>query len=184
MAAVVLAAGGARRFSGPSHKLLAPFRGRPLVTWPVAAALAAGLDETVVVSGAVDLVEVLPEGVTILDNRSWAGGQATSLAVALDWCRRRGHGGAVVGLGDQPLVPASAWSAVAGATGRPIVVATYEGRRRHPVRLDRRVWPLLPVTGDQGARTLMARRPDLVAEVACQGDPADVDTVEDLTGWS
>lgn len=144
-------------------------------------AAAAGLDELVVVTGAVDLTAVLPShGVTVLDNPDWAQGQATSMRVAVDWCGRQGCGAVVVGLGDQPLVPPSAWRAVASAPGGPIVAASYGGRRRNPVRLDRAVWPLLPVDGDEGARVLMRQRPELVTEVACEGDPFDVDRVEDL----
>jgi CTP:molybdopterin cytidylyltransferase MocA len=184
VAAVVLAAGGASRFAGGTHKLLAPFRGRPLVTWAVDHALAAGLDETVVVTGAIDLLDALPEEVTVIDNPYWAEGQTGSLRAALAWCERGGHDAAVVGLGDQPLVPKEAWVAVAGAGGAPIAVATYARRRRNPVRLARDVWALLPITGDEGARGLMRRRPELVAEVACPGDPSDVDTVEDLRRWS
>jgi molybdenum cofactor cytidylyltransferase len=183
-AAVVLAAGGGSRFAGRTSKLLAPFRGRPLVTWAVDAALAGELDETVVVTGAVDLSDVVPADVTLLHNEAWASGLASSLRVGLDWCERRGHRAAVVGLGDQPLVPPKAWRAVATSTGAPIAVATYSGRRRNPVKLDRSVWPLIPVTGDEGARIVMGSQPALVREVACPGDPADVDTVEDLRLWS
>jgi len=181
--AVVLAAGGGSRFEAASHKLLAPFRGRPLVVWAVESAVAAGLDETVVVTGAVDLAGVLPEDVTIVENPYWSEGQAGSLRAAIGWAEHQGHHAVVVGLGDQPLVPAAAWRAVAAADGA-IAVATYGAARRNPVRLAREVWPLLPVAGDEGARALMRRRPDLVREVACEGEPADVDTVEDLRRWS
>jgi molybdenum cofactor cytidylyltransferase len=179
VAAVVLAAGSGSRFIGDAHKLLSPFRGRPLVAWAVSAATAADLDEVVVVAGAVDLAEVVGDA-TLLVNHDWADGQASSLHVALDWCDRQGHRSAVVGLGDQPLVPAPAWRTVATAAGGPIIAATYGGRRRNPVRLDRVVWPLLPVDGDEGARALMRSRPDLVTEVPCEGDPFDVDTSTDL----
>lgn len=178
---MVLAAGGASRFAGADHKLLTPFRGRPLASWAVEAALAAGFEEVVVVTGAVDLD--LPAGVTELRNDEWADGMATSLQRAVAHARERAHDAIVVGLGDQPLVPAAAWAAVAAADA-PVVTATFGGERRPPVRLAAAVWPLLPAAGDEGARAVMRSRPDLVVEVACDGQPADIDTAEDLARWS
>lgn len=178
--AVVLAAGTGSRFAGPGHKLLQPLAGRPLVAWAVEAALGAGCAEVVVVEGAVPLGDVLPEAVVRLANPDFASGQASSLQQALRWCAAHDREAVVVGLGDQPFVPAAAWRAVAESTAAPIVAARYAGRRRNPVRLHRSVWGLLPTSGDEGARVLMAARPDLVAEVDCDGEPLDVDTLEDL----
>jgi CTP:molybdopterin cytidylyltransferase MocA len=186
--AVILAAGGGSRFDPerPGAKLLAPWRGRPVAAWAVAHALAAGLDETWVVTGAADLSGVLPATAQLraLPNPDWPQGQATSLAVAIVAARARPSIEAVVvGLADQPDVGPEAWAAVA-ASSSPIAVATYGGRRRNPVRLAREVWGLLPLRGDEGARVVMRDRPDLVSEVPCQGNPGDIDTVEDLRGWN
>jgi CTP:molybdopterin cytidylyltransferase MocA len=184
-AAVVLAAGGGSRYTGATHKLLATFRGRPLVTWAVDAARGAGLDATIVVTGAVDLAAVLPDDVTIVENEHWADGLATSLAGGITAAGFivPGLDAVVVGLGDQPMIGSDAWQAVA-ASDAAIGVATYDGKRRNPVRLAASVWPLLPISGDEGARPLMRGRPDLVREVPCQGLAADVDTEEDLSRWS
>jgi molybdenum cofactor cytidylyltransferase len=176
---VVLAAGGASRFTGATHKLLAPFRGRPLVQWAIDAASSAGLDDLVVVTGAV----AIETDAATVHNPLWADGMATSVQVAVDHARRAGHDAVVVGLGDQPLVPPEAWRAVAAAPS-PLAVATFAGDRRPPVRIGSAVWPLLPVSGDEGARVLMRERPDLVTEVACDGQAADIDTTEDLARWS
>ena len=190
IAAIVLAAGEGSRFDGPTHKLLAPFRGRPLVVWSVEAAFGAQAAEVLVVTGAVDVAPALAgagliDRVTLVANRRWAEGQATSLAAGVAAAGAAGHDAVVVGLGDQPLVPAEAWRRVAGADPAwPIAVATYGGERRNPVRLAASVWAELPTEGDAGARVLLARRPELASEVACPGEPADVDTQEDLTRWS
>jgi CTP:molybdopterin cytidylyltransferase MocA len=184
IAGVILAAGEGSRFGGPGEKLLARVRGRPLVAWAIDPAVEAQFDELIVVSGAADLGAVAPDGVTLLRNDEWRLGQATSLGVALDWCQRQGHSAAVVGLGDMPGLTTTAWRTVATAGGGPIVIATYDGRRGHPVRLDATVWTLLPTSGDEGARSLMSRRPELVTEVACEGTATDIDTREDLRKWS
>jgi molybdenum cofactor cytidylyltransferase len=183
---VVLAAGAGTRFhAGPDtpHKLLAPWQGRPVVWWAVTHALEAGLGATWVVTGAVDLAGVIPDEAEILPNPRWAEGQATSLQTALAAARRNHLDAVVVGLGDQPGVPPDSWRRVA-ASGAVVAVATYDGRRRNPVKLSSPVWDLLPLEGDEGARSLIRDRPDLVTEVPCHGQPADIDTREDLEAWS
>lgn len=179
-AALVLAAGGSRRFTG-GDKLSAPLRGRPLVAWAIAHAMEARLDETYVVVGASSLE--LPDAVVAVHNERWDEGMATSLQAGISAARRAGHGAVVVGLGDEPFVPPDAWRAVA-ASESPIAVATYGDRQGHPVRLARPTWPLLPTTGDVGARVLIDSQPDLVTRVPCPGTLTDIDTLEDLQTWT
>lgn len=185
-AAVILAAGAGSRFSpgeDAGHKLLADLHGHPVVWWSAVAARDAGIGPVWVVTGAANLAGALPSGVVRLANPKWACGQASSLRTAVSRARQEGLEAVVVGLGDQPLVGAAAWRSVA-ASSSPIAVATYNGKRRNPVRLASTVWELLPTVGDQGARSLMKQRPELVEEVPCVGEPADIDTREDLTRWS
>lgn len=183
-AALLLAAGGATRFHGDRSKLVTAFRGRPLFEWSLLAASGAGCDEVVVVDGACDLSKWVGSSVSLLHNRSWASGQATSLRVGIAWCSDQGHDEVLVGLGDQPLIPASAWRSVRVAPPSPVAVATYGQRRGHPVRLSRQLWPMLPIDGDRGARDLMRDHPELVLEVPCEGAAADIDTLADLASWT
>jgi molybdenum cofactor cytidylyltransferase len=180
-AAVVLAAGAGTRFTGPTHKLDAELGGRPLVRHAIDAAVDAGIGPVIVVT-AGHVTTPLPPSVVVVTNESWHQGQMSSLRLGIATAAAGGAHSVVVGLGDQPFVPADAWRAVAAADA-PIAVATYAGRRGHPVRLQESVWDLLPTGGDEGARSLMRLRPDLVIEVPCQGSPTDVDTLEDLRRW-
>jgi molybdenum cofactor cytidylyltransferase len=183
VAAALLCAGAGSRYDPerPGGKLLTPFRGRPLVVWALEHALAARLATTFVVTGAADLAGLLPGPVTVVDNPNWRDGQATSLQAAISAARKAGFEALVVGLGDQPFIAPDAWRAVAGVDAL-IAVASYQGRRRNPVKLARSVWDDLPVTGDEGARALMRAHPELVVDVPCAGDPLDIDTRDDLTG--
>ena len=183
--AVLLAAGGGTRFAGSTHKLLADLDGVPVFRRSLDHLLEAGFDHVVVVTGAVDL-DIVDPGVTIVHNPTWSDGQAGSLQLAIAAAAANGSEFVVVGLADQPFVPASAWRAIATAgSTSPIVVATYDGvRGPNPVRLHRSVWSDLPSDGDEGARPVMRLHPEWIDEVACLGSAADIDTLEDLGSWT
>lgn len=180
---VVLAAGAGSRFDGPDHKLTATIAGEAVIARSVTAALTAGVGPVVVVTGAATGLPLpASDRLHVVYNPNWQQGQSSSLRVGLEAAGRLGADAVVVGLGDQPFVSPEAWRLVA-ASGAPIAVATYGGRRRNPVRLHRDVWPLLSADGDEGARSLIALRPDLVEEIPCPGSAADIDTREDLRTW-
>jgi CTP:molybdopterin cytidylyltransferase MocA len=104
---------------------------------------------------------------------------------AIQYARANEFDAIVVGLGDQPFITTEAWQLVAD-TDSPIAVATYDGVRGNPVKLSLAVWDLFIATDgdpDVGARTLIHLHPELVREVACKGNSADIDTTEDLSKW-
>jgi CTP:molybdopterin cytidylyltransferase MocA len=183
---VVLAAGGSTRMGRP--KQLAELDGRPLLAHVLAAVDDAPVDRVVVALGGaagavLDRVELGRAEPLVVEG--WAAGMGHVLASAL--ARAGGDWEAVVVLlGDQPLVPGravarvvEAWRAGAG----PMVTATYDGRPGHPKLFDRRLLPdLLRLTGDTGARELLAAHPDRVhrVEVGDLGSDADIDVEADL----
>ena len=186
VSAVLLAAGAGSRFGG--GKLLARYGGRPLIEAALANLAEAPVDETLVVVGADAgrLHEVCePYGVRVVENPRWAEGQATSVLAGLRACGPEARA-AVVLLADQPLVGAGAVERLVETFegGAEVAVAAYDGEPRNPVLFARGIWPLLEeeLSGDEGARAVLRRRPELVTLVPCDGtgDPTDVDTMEDL----
>ena len=186
IAGVLLAAGAGSRFGGDGHKLNAVVRGEPLLVHSLRSMASAGFNQLVVVVGAVDVSDWVQavsdevgQSIDVVHNPSWAQGQATSIQAALAFLDDADHSAMVIGLADQPDVGVAAWRVV-GATHGAIVAATFDGKRRPPVKLDRSVWADLPDSGDDGARLLMRDHPELVSEVPCPGDPFDIDTLQDL----
>jgi molybdenum cofactor cytidylyltransferase len=186
IAGVVLAAGGASRFGSP--KQLADLDGLPLLQHAVDAVAAVPvLDPVVVVLGAD--AERVRAAVSLRAARAvvctdWAEGMAASLRCGVEavgdceWI--------VVVLGDQPRVTPQVIAAVveharSAPAGTTAVRPTYDGVPGHPVALGRAMLPeVARLSGDVGARELLAGATVRTFEAAGLCDPADVDTPEEL----
>ncbi len=182
---VLLAAGSGTRFSGSQHKLLSLIEGQTIFSRSLQAMTSSDLDGFIVVSGALDLSDHIGDTEEI-HNPDWKTGQRSSVITAMQFARRQGYDAIVVGLADQPFLTPQAWTKVASSSS-PIAIATYDGTRGNPVRLHSSVWETfedLDADPDAGARTLIRLHPELVREVACEGNSADIDTTEDLDTWT
>lgn len=186
IAAVVLAAGGAKRFG--RQKLLEPVYCTPVVRRAVNAAIESGVDEIVVVTGADDeRVRGALEGARVrcVTNANWNAGMGVSLSAGIAALSPETRAALIV-LGDQPSVAPEAYTAVLDAyrtNGSPIVVPVYrDNARGHPVLFDAAIFPeLRAITGDHGARAVIERDPRRVLEVALTlSAPRDVDTPDDV----
>ena len=193
VAGVLLAAGEGSRFGQP--KALVELNGQTLAERGVGLLRAGGADPILVVTGAVPLE--LDRTLTV-DNPLWRTGMGSSLRAALQALSEAARGpdigpemgtdigAVVVALADQPLVGAEAVARLIAAYrgGASVAVAAYDGQPRNPVLLAREHWPevIATATGDQGARTFLRTRPELVTLVECAdtGRPDDIDTPADL----
>ena len=180
VAAVVLAAGGGRRYGMP--KALVSYDGSLLVERAVRTARAV-CDPVLVVLGA-QAVEVWRQadlgGSAVLANKEWESGMASSLRTGLEgligWPDQ--VDAALITLVDMPgMTPEALQEVRAHGAPHALAVATYAGVRGHPVLLGREHWAgvLETLSGDEGARRYLAEHE--VTEVDCTGlaDPADLD---------
>ena len=177
---VLLAAGSGSRFSGTQHKLLTQVEGKSIFEWALQHAIDAQIGPIAVVYGAVDLPRPpSAQNVNFLHNANWQSGMASSVQCGLQWASSLGLQSVVIGLGDQPCIPPSAWISVA-QTASPLAVATYQGVRANPVKIHAEFFSHIPTTGDIGARSLLRNHSELVTEVPCSGSGIDVDRAEDI----
>jgi molybdenum cofactor cytidylyltransferase len=176
---LVLAAGEGTRF-GPEPKLLAELAGRPLLEHAVRAQCGvAALERVVVVLGAyadrlLERVDFMRAEPVVCE--TWAEGQAASLRRGVEELRDASK--VVVTLGDEPLISTET---IAGFVSEPPGTrALYDGRPGHPVVLGPdQLRALLTLTGDRGARDLLAGGPTIELGDR-RGMGRDVDTTEDL----
>ena len=188
IAALVLAAGRSSRMGGP-NKLLADIGGRPLVRIVVEEALASRARPVIVVTGHQrERVEAALAGlaVKLVHNPHFADGLGGSLKTGVAALPAEVDG-VIVCLGDMPQVDAGLINRLIGALdpdkGALIVVPTIDGKRGNPVVWSRRFFAeLMAVEGDVGARYLIGRYPEAVADVPLSGTAVltDVDTPEAL----
>ena len=180
IAAVVLAAGGGRRYGMP--KALVEYEGSLLVERAVRTASAV-CDPVLVVLGAqaVDVWRTADlGGAMVLANKDWETGMASSLRTGLDG--QRGWPGrvdaALLLLVDMPgMTPQALERMAEHAAPSALAVATYDGVRAHPVLIGREHWAGVAetATGDEGARRYLGDHSATVIDCTGLADPADLD---------
>jgi len=192
-AVIVLAAGKGSRFSGAEHKLAQPLGASTVLGSTLRHAIETHLPVVVVTtepladlarrSVAARDVVVLPEVGSSASNAALATlGMGYSIAAGVG--ARPDARGWIILPGDMPLVrPASMLAVARQLDHHPVVYAQHKGRRGHPVAFSAELYSeLTALSGDEGARRLIARYPAMGVELDDAGVLVDVDTQADLDG--
>lgn len=180
---MVLAAGRGTRFHGAEHKLKQWLGASSVLATTLHNALACGLPMLVVTTPALaDLVsdQIATRDIVVLPVSGSPMGMGHSIAAGV--AARSNASGWLVLPGDMPMVQPKTLSAVAQALDHhPVAYAQHRGLRGHPVGFSAELYSeLVRLTGDQGARRLLARYPAHEVEVDDPGVLLDIDTPEDL----
>lgn len=187
VAAIVLAAGKSSRMGGP-NKLLATLNGKALIRHAAEAACGANLAQVLMVTGHLAdeiAAEVADLDVALVHNPDFADGMSGSIRAGVT-ALAPDTDAVIVLLGDMPRIEAETLeelvSAYRASSSALIVMATANGKRGNPVLWDRRYFGALTnLSGDVGARHIIAENPGFVTEVEI-GSAArlDLDTPEAL----
>ena len=187
-AVIVLAAGQGARFLGADHKLVqslgtgtvlgTTLRHAILSQLPLIVVTTEALADVARRSVAARDVVVLPE----VGEATTPGLLGMGYSIATGVSARPDASGWLILPADMPLVQSATLQAVAQQLdNHPVVYAQYKGRRGHPVGFAAELYSeLVTLTGDEGARRLVARYPALGVEVDDPGVLLDVDTEADL----
>jgi CTP:molybdopterin cytidylyltransferase MocA len=177
----VLAAGSGSRMGTPKGEL--SLDGVRLVDRAAGVLADAGCTDVV----AVTRSRMHVPGARVIVNDDPDRGMRSSLGLAVAAASERGTDALAVILVDTPGITADAVRTVIAAwnPGR-IAVAAYGGRRGHPIVMAPDMWRrALELAGpDEGARALLRAERDRVDDIPAVGNPADLDTREDLARWT
>lgn len=190
ISAILLAAGESRRMG--SAKALLPYQGQTFIARICNAFLTAGVDELVIVLGAraEQLQQALPvhPRLRTVINSCYNLGQLSSLMVGISALSPESEA-AIVNLVDHPMIEAETIKTLIEsyrAAPLPILIASYQGKRGHPVLFSSQVYgEILAAPLDQGAKAVVRKDPTRVREIPLD-DPgilADIDTPEDYARY-
>lgn len=185
LGALILAAGNSSRLGQPKQFL--KIGGETLLNRSIRTAAEAGCAPIVIVSGAVQIEEMIadPQPIVVL-NENWARGMGTSIRAGLRAATlQHPNLGAIVILScDQPQVRAEtilALKAECDRTNKPIVASHYSGTLGIPALFACAIFPELENLPDaSGAKPVIAADPSRVAAIDFPEGAIDIDTPGDL----
>lgn len=180
---VVLAAGRGSRFKGSAHKLEQSFGDLSVLGCTVRNAVESRLPVLVVTTRALAAEAarlVGPQDVLVVPEVDGEFGMGHSIAAGV--AARAGSPGWLLLPADMPLVrPATLRAVAAALEDHAVAYAEHHGRRGHPVGFAAELYSeLMRLTGDEGARRIVARYPGVGVDDDDPGVLVDVDTEVDL----
>ncbi|MEP6874575.1 MAG: nucleotidyltransferase family protein [Burkholderiales bacterium] len=186
-AVIVLAAGRGSRFLGPDHKLAQSLGSLSVLGTTLRQAIASHLPVIVVTTEPLAEVarrSIAARDVVLVPEVGSAGqaGLGMGYSIAAGVAARPDAGGWLILPGDMPQIQPDTLQRVARElASHAVVYAQYKGRRGHPVGFSGELYSeLVALTGDEGARRVIARYPAFALNVDDAGVLIDVDTVADL----
>lgn len=183
--AIILAAGESKRMGFP--KMLLPFHGTTMIENVIANVSASLVESTLIILGAEKdrLIEVIKKTTaTYCYNDNYKEGMLSSVKcgfqnLSLD------IKDVLVFQGDQPYITSDVINRVIEAyksSGKGIVIPVYNGKRGHPLLIDRKYWNYIEkLEMSEGLRALAYKFSEDVLEVEteCPGILRDFDTYEE-----
>lgn len=183
---IVLGAGRGSRYQGGGHKLARSWAGGTVFGHALKRALASGLPVKVVTTEPLlRLVaeQVARRDVVILPDAASAPGLGMGYSIAAGVTAALDAGGWLVLPADMPQVQPETIRAVAAALRQHLVAyPQHDGRRGHPVGFSPELLrELTDLSGDEGARRIVARYPAHAIDVDDPGVLMDLDTEDDFS---
>ena len=185
IAAIVLAAGSSSRMGTP--KQILQFGANSLLRRAALAALGAGCNPVIVVTGASDDVSRRElEGLDVREafNAHWETGMASSIRTGVESLAENDIDAVVLMLCDQPHVTSDVIGALVAAHGRhgkPVIASTYGGSFGVPALFSRALFAdLAELAGSAGAKQVIARHASETHFVPFPAGEVDVDTPDDF----
>jgi molybdenum cofactor cytidylyltransferase len=179
----VLAAGKGSRFKGSAHKLEQSLGDLSVLGRTLRNAIESHLPVVVVTTqplAAAASQVVAARDVVVVPQALAALGMGHSIAAGI--AARADAPGWLLLPGDMPMVrPATMLAVAAALEHHPVAYAQYQGRRGHPVGFAAELYSeLMMLSGDEGARRIVARYPAIGVDVDDPGVLIDLDTEADL----
>lgn len=176
---LLLAAGHSRRF-GPTDKLLALYRGVPLVHHAAEAMRQAGFDGLIAVASKPDVVALL-DGFSIIKPDVAVPEQADSLRAGVQAAQVMAADWLLIMLADMPNVSAEHLQAVVKRCGQSGSASTDSMHRSPPACFPASMFgDLMALSGDRGAGALLTDMPTDALVQMPEGALRDIDLPDDL----
>ncbi|NOY37494.1 MAG: NTP transferase domain-containing protein [Chlorobi bacterium] len=182
---VVLAAGESKRMGKP--KLMLPFDEKSIIETVVSEAVKSAINSTIVVLGSDaesigNLLRQFP--VETVYNRHYKTGMFSSVQCGLRLVRETTDAVMIL-LGDQPMIGTPVMNRMTETfkqSGKGIVVATYRGKRGHPVLIRKKYFTEILGSAENGKlKDLLKRHPEDIEEMEYDSSVIlrDIDTEND-----